>query len=855
MYRPTDGGRRGRCTLGRSGPPIANKRDGGGMGGAEPPVPATTDVAGYQALRGQAARMAAMAELSRELAALVPDVEAVASIVARRTAESLHDACFLHVAGDDSGAGTIAVHDPRPQEGAGRTAALASVIEVAEVTEDEEAPDGAGAQAGRPPVLSTLRRVWLPEPRPEEIEALLGPHSSGYVREAGITSLIAAPVMIRGRRLGVLVCLRAGGAYNAADAAYVQELADRAALALDNGRLFAAATNELAERRRAEADLRARAVQQAAVAELSQRALARVEPTELMQAATAAVAGALAVPMVGVAETDLARAELILRAGVGWRAELMGGPMPGELAQGSLAHLVMTTGEPVVIEDMEAETRFTPSAVITDQGVHSGACVPLRGSRDETGILAAFDRVTRAFSPDDVHFLQTMANVIVMAVDRHGKDEEIRHLALHDSLTTLPNRVLLADRLERAIQAFRRSGRAAALLLMDLDGFKEINDTLGHHVGDVVLTRIGARLTEVVRQTDTVARLGGDEFAIVLTDVETGEAERVAVKLLGAVEEPLEVDGMGLRVRASVGIALVPDHGMETSTLLRCADVAMYRAKQLGTGPATYDADFDHHDVRRLALVAELREALETDELVCHYQPIIDLRGRVLTGVEALVRWRHPVLGLIGPDNFVPLAEQTGLIKPLTWWVLRSALSQVRQWEEENHHLAVSVNISARVLHDAELVDRVAQLLRETGVAGEQLELEITESGMMANPGAALETVTRLAALGVRLAIDDFGTGYSSLAYLQRLPVHDLKVDRSFVADMADNSTDASIVRSVIELGHSLGLRVTAIGVENEPTLDLLSELGCDAIQGYLVGVPALPGEVGRAAGAEAAGF
>ena len=448
-----------------------------------------------------------------------------------------------------------------------------------------------------------------------------------------------------------------------------------------------------------------------------------------------------------------------------------------------------------------------------------------------------------------------MANVIVMAVDRHGKDEEIRHLALHDSLTTLPNRVLLADRLERAIQAFRRSGRAAALLLMDLDGFKEINDTLGHHVGDVVLTRIGARLTEVVRQTDTVARLGGDEFAIVLTDVETGEAERVAVKLLGAVEEPLEVDGMGLRVRASVGIALVPDHGMETSTLLRCADVAMYRAKQLGTGPATYDADFDHHDVRRLALVAELREALETDELVCHYQPIIDLRGRVLTGVEALVRWRHPVLGLIGPDNFVPLAEQTGPIKPLTWWVLRSALSQVRQWEEENHHLAVSVNISARVLHDAELVDRVAQLLRETGVAGEQLELEITESGMMANPGAALETVTRLAALGVRLAIDDFGTGYSSLAYLQRLPVHDLKVDRSFVADMAENSTDASIVRSVIELGHSLGLRVTAIGVENEPTLDLLTELGCDAIQGYLVGVPALPDEVERIAGSEAAGF
>jgi len=341
----------------------------------------------------------------------------------------------------------------------------------------------------------------------------------------------------------------------------------------------------------------------------------------------------------------------------------------------------------------------------------------------------------------------------------------------------------------------------------------------------------------------------------VLSDVEPGEADRVASKLRAALEEPLEVDGMALRVRASVGIALVPDHGSDTSTLLRCADVAMYRAKQLSTGCATYDADFDHHDVRRLTLVAELREALESDELVCYYQPIIELRDGELTSVEALVRWRHPVLGLVGPDHFVPVAEQSGLIKPLTWWVLRTALTQVRRWEDDHRRLTVGVNISARVLHDPELVDTVSELLMETGLAGDRLALEITESGMMANPGAAMETVTRLAALGVRLAIDDFGTGYSSLAYLQRLPVHDLKVDRSFVVDMADNSTDASIVRSVIELGHSLGLRVTAIGVENEPTLDLLTELRCDAIQGHLVGVPALPGEVGRGPGAAAVGF
>jgi diguanylate cyclase (GGDEF)-like protein len=818
------------------------------MGGAEPSRPARADVAGYQALRGQAARMAAMAELSRELAEIVPDLERVAKVVVRRTAESLHDPCALHLAdGDASGPGRVAVHDPHQTDGERRTAALVSLME-----------GGVGTEEGgpaRPPVLGMPRRVWLPAPDDAQLEAMLGPGWAAYGRDVGVSSLIAAPLRVRDRHLGVIVCLRPVGAYSAADAAYVQELADRAALAIDNGQLYAAATNELSERRRVEADLRARAVQQAAVAELSQRALARVEPAELMQQAVEAVAGSLGVPLVGLAEMDDERSELVLRAGVGWREDAMGAPLTGELAARSLGNLVLAAEEPVVIEDVATETRVAFSETLRRHGVTSAACVPVIGSRVQLGVLGTFDVVARSFSPDDVHFLQTIANVIAMAVDRHGQDTEIRYLALHDSLTGLPNRVLLADRLEREVQAFRRTGRAVALLLMDLDGFKDINDTLGHHVGDVVLTRIGARLTEVVRQTDTVARLGGDEFAIVLSDVEPGEAERVAVKLLAAVEEPLEVEDMGLGVRASVGIALVPDHGTDTSTLLRCADVAMYRAKQLGMGSLTYDADFDHHDVRRLALVAELREALEADELVCHYQPIIDLRDRELTSVEALVRWRHPVLGLVGPEQFVPVAEQTGLIKPLTWWVLRSALTQVRLWEDQHHPLAVAVNISACVLHDPELVDRVHQLLSEAGVAGERLELEITESGMMANPGAAMETLTRLAALGIRLAIDDFGTGYSSLAYLQRLPVHDIKVDRSFVADMADNSTDASIVRSVIELGHSLGLRVTAIGVEDEPTLDLLTELGCDAIQGYLVGVPALPGELGRRAGPEAAGF
>ena len=363
------------------------------MGGAEPLDPATADLAGYQALRGQAARMAAMAELSRELAGVVPDLGRVAALVVRRTAESLRDACVLNLfelfeqsGGETAGAAHIALHDPHPGEGKHRAAALASVMEPRSWSADVDAT---------PPVLRTSHRVWLPEPDVAQVEAMLGPRSAAYIRDVGVTSLVAAPLIVRGRQLGVIVCLRAGGAYNAADAAYVQELADRAALAIDNGQLYAAATTELAERRRAQADLRARAVQQAAVAELSQRALARVEPAELMQDAVLAVAGALEAPLVGLAELDAGQAELVLRAGVGWREDALGAPMAGELAAGSWGNLTLAAEEPVAIEDLSADARVTATEVLRDHGVNSGVCVPVIGSLAQLGVLGTFDIARR----------------------------------------------------------------------------------------------------------------------------------------------------------------------------------------------------------------------------------------------------------------------------------------------------------------------------------------------------------------------------------------------------------------------------------------------------------------------------
>jgi diguanylate cyclase (GGDEF)-like protein len=417
--------------------------------------------------------------------------------------------------------------------------------------------------------------------------------------------------------------------------------------------------------------------------------------------------------------------------------------------------------------------------------------------------------------------------------------QTLRRAALTDVLTGLPNRALLRDRLQQAVLQARRAGTGVGVLVLDLDRFKEINDTLGHHQGDLLLQKVAVQLQAAVRAGDTVARLGGDEFAVLIPELRDPlVAIALADRIGTALTRPVILDGVEVDVAASIGIALYPEHGEEIDTLVQRADVAMYAAKSARRRYTVYTAELDPHTAHRLALVSELRRAIDARQLHLHYQPKYELVGGRICGVEALVRWDHPERGPIPPSEFVPLAEHTGLIRPMTDWVLDEALAQVARWQARGHVVPVAVNLSPRSLLDAELPDQVAGLLDRHGLSPRMLCLEITESVIMEDPDRALAGLRTLHEMGIRLAIDDFGTGYSSLAYLKQLPVAELKIDRSFVMNMAASEDDAIIVRSTIDLGHNLGLEVVAEGVEDERTLAILTGLACDAAQGYHLSRP-----------------
>ena len=429
--------------------------------------------------------------------------------------------------------------------------------------------------------------------------------------------------------------------------------------------------------------------------------------------------------------------------------------------------------------------------------------------------------------------------------ERKAYTEGLEHQALHDSLTGLANRTLFGEHVLRAIASAKRTNEPRAVLVMDLDGFKQVNDTLGHDPGDALLKQVGERLVAALRETDTIARLGGDEFAILPGDAtDLAAAAAIALKIQRTCAAGFKVNGEVVHVSASIGIALYPEHGKTTAELLRRADVAMYVAKRSGSGHAMCDEAQEKQTAHQLALLIDLRLCIAREELVLHYQPKIDLESREIYGVEALLRWRHPVQGLLQPDSFMPEVERTELIGPVTRWVLNEALRQQRTWRDEGVDLTMAVNISARSLGpSSDLPDTVAELTEIWETPPDRLTLELTEGALV--EAAAPGILARLHDMGQSLSIDDFGTGYSSLAYLQRLPVDELKIDRSFVMGLSAASDDAVIVRSTIELAHNLGLSVVAEGVEGELSMDVLVAYGCDSAQGYFFSRPCPAEELG----------
>jgi diguanylate cyclase (GGDEF)-like protein len=475
--------------------------------------------------------------------------------------------------------------------------------------------------------------------------------------------------------------------------------------------------------------------------------------------------------------------------------------------------------------------------LLFERKLRDAMVAPLRIEGEVVGTLLVAKQVPEAaaFTVEDLRLLETVTNHAAVSIQNNRLLDRLRWDSRHDGLTGLANRTRFNELIEAATAALPRP---SAVLLIDLDRFKEINDTLGHHHGDLLLREVANRLCEHIGERGMVARLGGDEFGVLLPGSSSGDAAQVAVTLLSALEQPFTIGDLDLEVTASIGVALLPAHGHEPVKLLQRADVAMYAAKEAHSGWEIYARDRDHYSPRRLALAGQLRHAIDAGQMEVHYQPIAQLGSGRITGVEALLRWRHPVEGLLGPDDFVPIAEHAGLIRPLTLLVLRDAATQCRLLSLLSHDLEVAINLSVRTVLDVNLPDQVAAVMTELGVAPRFLTVEITESSVMADPSRTIGVLGRLSLLGVSIAIDDFGTGYSSLSYLKRMPVDEIKIDRSFVAGMMIDDNDAVIVRSTIELARSLGLRVVAEGVEDQATWNRLSEMGCDLAQGFYLSRP-----------------
>ena len=487
------------------------------------------------------------------------------------------------------------------------------------------------------------------------------------------------------------------------------------------------------------------------------------------------------------------------------------------------------------IYEVESQASNTPIIVLTEQDDNELASQALQSGAQDYLVKGHIDR-------------STLERSIRYAIERNRLLEQLeeskrleRHLAYHDALTILPNRHLLHDRLQQALAQSKRSGKLAALLFLDLDGFKRINDTLGHGIGDLLLKSVAKRLKTTVRQVDTVARLGGDEFTIVLLEINHAQdAKNVAQKILKVISRPYKIEEHELFVTASVGISIYPDDGSDIESLIRKADIAMYRAKGQGKNNyQVYHLSMDAKFFERLTLENSLRKAVENEELVAYYQPQVDLRTGEITGVEALVRWQHQKFGLVPPDKFIPLAEETGVILEIDDWMMKTACRQIKNWEREGiANIRVAVNLSTRQFRQKNLTEKVAQILNDSAVQPENLCLEITENEVMHNIETTVEILQALKKMGVLLSLDDFGTGYSSLSYLKRFPIDILKIDRTFVNGIPSDRDDTAISTAIVVLAHSMELKVIAEGVEEPEQIAFLQSLQCDEIQGFYFSRP-----------------
>jgi diguanylate cyclase (GGDEF)-like protein/PAS domain S-box-containing protein len=620
------------------------------------------------------------------------------------------------------------------------------------------------------------------------------------------------------------------------------------------------AFQDLTERKNVEARLRQRAAEQAAVAALGERALEGGPLAALLDHAMEVIAEVLGVEFADVLELAPDERAFLLKAGIGFREGLVRNiTLPADWAD-SQAGFTILTKEPVIVEDVAAEERFQAGDLLREHGVGSGVTVIVQGRGRPYGVVGAYSRSRRTFSSEDISFLQAMANVLADAIDRFRTEEDTRRRGLHDPLTGLPNRTLVLDRIAHALARADRSEGSVAVLFLDVDNFKVVNDSLGHRAGDNLLRQLAARLSEAVRPADTVGRFGGDEFVVLCEDVvDEPMALRIAGRLAKVFAEPFVLDGDDEEHVASASIGVVLRDGVQDNPeeLLRDADAAMYRAKERGRSRVElFDTGMRARAIGRLQTEGDLRRALERDELRVVYQPIVKLADGSIESFEALVRWAHPERGLLSPAQFIPVAEESGMIVALGRVVLEQACRQSVEWSAAHGSVPVHVNLSARQVTAPNLVESVSHVLQSTGIDPADLVLELTESSLFERVHSPGETLAQLNELGLTLMLDDFGTGYSSLSYLQQFPLSGLKIDRAFVAGTGGEPGDSAIVDAILRMARALGLDVVAEGIETKLHLETLRRLGCELGQGYLFSRPVEVAaatallEAGRVAGA-----